>query len=197
MLYEALIRTPAVDAYGKHQFIERQFKERGVATRKYTWTFTTGRMAIVRYFEPIGDGFTWTPLDSPPENSKIRFRLCAHVRQPTTCVRASGNGFRSISNIDYYDNIQWLENKADLIGVRFLSESIDVNPLTIPIVGKKADSERVFNFRLRASQFEGVATIVNAERFAQALATSVGNAKAFGLGFIMFSMFGRGFQNGQ
>lgn len=200
MLYEAAIRTPAIDAYSKHQFIERQFKERGVATRKYTWTFTEGRTAIVRYFEPIGTGFTWLPLHPPPENIKIRFRLCAHIRQPTTSPRNSGRGFRSISNTDYFDNIKWLESKADQIGVRFLSDSIDVNPLLVPIFGEKTGddgSPHVFNFRLKASQFDGVATIVNPDLFAQALATSVGNAKAFGLGFIMFSVFGRGFQNGQ
>jgi hypothetical protein len=196
MLYEAVIRTPCVDVYGKHKFIERQFKERGVATRRYTWTPSEGRMAIVRYFEPLGDGFTWLPLESPPANKKIRFHLCAHVRRFTDLQRSCGNGFRRISNSDYCDNLQWIEDKSALIGLRLVTESIDVNPVTIPIFGKKTQDGTAFikPFRLVASQFDGVAIVDDPNRFSKALALSVGNAKAFGLGFIMFSVFGRGTQ---
>jgi len=188
-LYEAVIRTPVVDAYGKHKFLERQFKERDDHIRKYTWTSGEGRMAIVRYFEPLGNGFTWTTLESPPKDTKIRFNLCAHVRQGTHVPGSSNECNREL---DYADCIRWIEGKSPEIGWRLLAESVDVNPVTIPISGKVPTGEQgIRPFRLFASQFDGIATIEDPVLFMQALTKGVGNAKAFGLGFIMFTIFGR------
>lgn len=197
MLYEAAIRTPCLDVYGKHKFIERQFKDRGHEIRRYTWTSLPDRRAVVRYNEPFGNGFTWIPLISPPVGSKIRFQLCAHVRKCTDRRRNSGRGVRRVSNLDYADNLDWIENQSKRIGWRLLTDSVDFNPIVIPLFGEKTDTDgekKPFAIHLRASQFDGIATIEQPDHFTQALTTGVGNAKAFGLGFIMFTVFGKGFQ---
>jgi hypothetical protein len=183
IMYESVIMTPTTDIYDKHQFLDRQFKIHGIEVKRdYTWAVLPGvRKVVLRYHQPL-DWAPWTILEVPPEGARVRFRLCSNIR------RLAGNAeiSKRLTDQDYCRNLDWLEyTSKKTIGWDLLDDSIDVQHLAFPL-RRLCDPDH--SFTLRASQFEGIATIRDQKQFARALTFGVGNGKAFGLGFVFFSM---------
>jgi len=87
---------------------------------------------------------------------------------------------------------QWLEQRADYFGLRI--EDVEVE-MFIRRIDKPSLSRFGIRptFRLIVSNFFGVATVCDPVRFERGLTVGIGDAKAFGLGLMLFWQRGQNY----
>jgi hypothetical protein len=193
MIYEAEVACPWVDNYDQHRFVEQIFKgsngQCGAAPRTYTWAYIPGQHSvIVRHAIPIQPRtYNWLPLHPPPAGTTVQFRFLANVRD------WNGRALRTTS-LDEQRNREWLDYASTkMIGWELDRYSVDLDFVSIEVRPlAKGSGRRVQNrrhrdeFILNTTLFSGRATIVDPEKFTHVLLHGLGNAKAFGVGFIFY-----------
>lgn len=160
MIYESKILVPTNDRYVAHKIVEA----RAPACR---WGFSEDGIATVRSAVQIDD--TWQLVELPPAETVIRFTLIAHVR----------HGKKRVSNLDYVANLNWLDRQSENMGL--YCHGMDFDPMQTVILKDRP-------FPLCVSHFRGIAAIKNVTAFEAALISNVGNAKAYGFGFLIYNL---------
>jgi len=156
---------------------------------------------VVSAIEPIWDYAFHNArhfLAAPPDSKqyrvdtkcgqRMRFRLQAN---PTRKVHALPEGSARTTPLTKNGRrvpvpatddalIGWLEQRADLAGFR-LEGKPEIQPGYVYVnkTGKAGQGHR-----LRSVLYEGILEVTNADNFAQALASGIGPAKAFGFGLL-------------
>lgn len=195
MIYEAEVVCPWVDNYHQHRFVEQMFKgslgKTGEVPRTYTWAYIPGQQSvIVRHDQPIRpESYNWLPLHPPAARTTVQFRFLANVRdyKDGRCMRTT--------SLDEQRNLEWLHYASEkTIGWQLDPRSLDVDFVSIQVSQIFEDRERVTKtskrrdrFILNTSLFSGRAMIVDPDKFANVLLRGIGNAKAFGVGFIFYT----------
>jgi hypothetical protein len=160
--------------------------------RDYVWGEADG-ILYIRRTVPTND-LAWHPVLVPPNDSMINFQVLARCRQSEGDLRATHSRkahpvFRRGSRPPVTDpiaNMTWWYATAPKIGLEVEDAGVE---LEIKVITKQGIS-RNFGprraFGLLTANFYGVAKICDRTLFERALAFGVGDAKAFGLGFIFF-----------
>ena len=171
------------------------------AIRDYIWCESDGILYIRRAMPT--DILTWYPVDVPPNDTLINFQVTVRCRQnvgdlrPTLTKKAHAR-FRRGSRAPMSDpiaNLTWWYATSAKIGLDIEDAGVE---LESRLISKESQSRNYYGtrpaFHLLASNFYGVAKICDRSLFERALTFGVGDAKAFGLGFIFF--WQRGQDNG-
>lgn len=207
MLFEARIDSPHPSAYRQHEFLEglfahleteqqRQF-QRSVGEsppRHFLWCESDGQL-IIRRALPTND-LAWTPLEIPPADSLINFQLQARCRRPDGDLRAEIHPFYSRGArppiTDPNETREWLEHRAGQFGLQI--EDVEVE-MFIRQIDKPSLSRFGAKpwFRMMIASFFGVATVCDPAKFEHGLTVGIGDAKAFGLGLMLFWQRGHGY----
>lgn len=156
------------ERYERHRFVERLMKNDMHVQRQYTWGPVGTYSVKIRCMTEQSEN--WRPVIIPEPDSMIRFEMDAHIRRTSHKHRRS--------RVDYIASLEWLERIAEQIGLRLRSH--DAEPIKIPI------NDPVSPFVKDASRFRGNAIIVDQEKLLSALAFGIGDAKAYGFGFLNF-----------
>ena len=207
MLFEARIDFPNPSAYWQHQYLEGLFahledeqhrtflQTLGESPpRHFLWCESDGQL-IVRRTIPTND-LAWHPVEIPPAESVINFQLQARCRRPDGDLRDSIHPFFSRGArppiTDPNETRQWLENRAEYFGLRI--EDVEVE-MFMRRIEKPSLSRFGMKpaFRLIVSSFFGVATVCDPARFEHGLTVGIGDAKAFGLGLMLFWQRGQNY----
>jgi CRISPR associated protein len=200
MLFEAQIGAPHPSAYRQHEFLEAMFahledeKEReflklqGQSPRRnFLWCEQDGQL-IIRRQRPTND-LAWQPVLIPPADSMINFQLSARCRRPDGDLRDDLHPFFSRGArppiTDPNEVRDWLERRAPVIGLQIEDVEVEmfVRPIEKPSLSRFGAKPM---FRMLVASFYGVATVSDPQRFERGLTLGIGDAKAFGLGLMLF-----------
>jgi hypothetical protein len=211
MLFEAQLDSPHESAYQQHQFLVNLFvnmedlerrRERFLKgespTRDYLWCESDG-VLLIRRAQPT-NALAWQPVEIPPVNSLISFQLQARCRKNTgdlypryTWQRGHALFTRGSRNTttDPTESLVWLGKAAQKIGLDIEDAEVEVgtkiiNKYNITRSRRRARMRIRSAFTLETSNFYGVAKVRDPQQFEQGLIHGVGDAKAFGLGYIIF-----------
>lgn len=175
MIFETRIKCPSRDVYEQHKYLDMILRPPVAnTTRDYTWKYNATDFAPVRRHERYGS-HDWQPLKMPRRGERIRFHLRTHYR---ACQILRNGRVRRVSNVDYFENLEWIVYHGRTKGIDVQDADVDFVTMMISKPGRP--------FRLQVSDFRGIATVVDGERFEQALLFGMGNAKAYGMGFMSF-----------
>ena len=199
VLFEAQLRSPNPSPYEQHRFLVELFARLTNTpmipgeqiTRDYVWCESDG-ILHVRRTKPTND-LAWQPVVVPPTDTLINFQALVRCRSNSGDLRPRKNlppdpmfhrGSRW-TKTDPNDNLTWWYATAEKIGLAVEDAGVELDLKTI---GKENLSRNGLRpaFSLLTSTFYGVAKVCDPVRFERALAIGVGDAKAFGLGFIFF-----------
>lgn len=198
MLFEAQLRSPHPSPYEQHKFLVELFAgltntpPGEIAVRDYIWCESDG-ILYIRRAVPTND-LAWHPVVIPPDDSLINFQVAARCRQNSgdlrpTMRRARHPVFSRGSRPPITDpiaSLTWWDATARKIGLEVEDAGVELEE---KLIAKENPSLRYGlrpAFSLLTANFYGVAKIGDRALFEQALAHGVGDAKAFGLGFIFF-----------
>lgn len=193
MLYQATVPVrQEFDRYEGHQIAEMRGQQGGVLYLR--WGFDQFGLVEMRSRKRI-DG-AWEPVETPATGSVIRYKMDAHVR----CFRLGLDGLRRrVSDDDYISNLNWWGyNAHHRGGLRLLRTDFDPITTVVKRFPKPAGPENTYEARdsrpfiLQASRFRGTAEIVDDRMFEEALVKGIGNAKAWGFGFIIYTVIQEG-----
>lgn len=183
MIFEAIVRCPSADRYEQHLYlVERMGPFTEPYARHWLWRGLGTDAVMVRSAKPIGD-FDWHPV-AVPESGRARILLEAHVRRNRN-DRQTGKRTRP-SRHDYVGRLHWFRDKGEQFG--FEVQGLEVQDATAWI-GKKPPNRP---FDLHVSVYVGVITITNPVSLEYAMLRGIGNAKAYGFGFMIVSPIGGG-----
>lgn len=191
-MYSLILRSN--DRYAAHQIVDARMRDCNEPVR---WGQYDDGTIEIRSHRPIDTGWEEKPV--PDTGMKIRFQVDCQVRVHHR--DHTGRQQRPV-NLDYTRNLDWLERQAPTAGLEI--EAVDFDPVHIqinrwqrnkhPAVIRRHNIrlESMYPFTLSASRFRGIARVISAELFDEALASiPTGNPKAFGLGFILFKPTGQ------
>jgi hypothetical protein len=170
---ELLLRVAdTADRYALHAALDARWGRRGEVG--YLWC--PGRVsdgAAVRVRLPVShpDGSIGAPLEAPVTGAMLRFRLRANI---THKDGRSGHR-RSWKREEIMPRMRWLERRATEHGFRV--DEVNASVARVFIQKDKG-------FWLDETIFTGRLTVVDADRFAAALAGGVGQRPAFGFGLL-------------
>ena len=175
MLCETTLETQPSGIYAQHKYVESVMKPHMTdGVRNYTWASLSETKVAIRC-DTKPDAL-WRPVRLPKNGTAVRFTLDAHVR----CWGRRDDRRVRVSNTRYMANLDWIDRKAPLIGLKLRGQ--DYDPIKVAIT--KGDRP----FMMDASRFRGIAIITNAKLFADSLLKGIDNAKAFGFGFLNFTV---------
>jgi hypothetical protein len=181
-LCEAQVPCHLEERYARHRFIEQIMKNGVDMQRTYTW-LSANRSVRIR--DQMEESEQWSPVVVPPIDAIFRFTLDAHVRE---FLRFELDPFKPYvfpsrrSNTNCLDNLDWIEWKAQSIGVKL--RAIDFDPIKVPINHPRRA------FVKNASRFRGIAIMQDPETFLRAITFGIGDAKTFGFGYLNFTVLG-------
>lgn len=173
MLYEVKLRSPVRGRYPQHAWLDALLKTPlEDSVRDFTWRAEDGYL-YVRSINPRPGH--WRPVIIPVPGTPIRFALDAHVRCNNPDARSRN---RNYAKLDTKANIIWLYRQTKAMGLdieqsTFISRSELIDKPDKP-------------FLMHIASFNGTATVIDQQAFEAKLITGIGNAKAFGLGFLHF-----------
>lgn len=178
-LCEARIPCPIVDRYERHKMVEdiMRIDADDHSVRKYTWTPDEDS---IRVRNVMDENELWREVEIPKPGTLLRITLDTHLRGDFRDSNEPGKRRRLPSNTDYIANLNWIEWLATAkLGIKL--RSIDFEPIKVPI-------NRPPRFFIKhASRFRGIGYMGDdTERFVQTISFGIGNAKAYGLGFLMY-----------
>ncbi len=166
MLYEAVLEAPTSDLFEQHQWIDSLLKTDNSSEKDYIWKYSDSRnVSVRRRTKLIGHG-QWQEVIIPGEGSKICFSFDAHLRR----------GHYRKGAVGLPDALKWFERKVEAIGLT----SADYNAEESKLVTSRGLFKTIWHFN-------GIANIVAPDLFEHAVAHGISNAKAYGLGFLLFS----------
>lgn len=114
-----------------------------------------------------------------PTGTQLRFRLRAN---PTVKVRRGDDkNSNRVPLVHEEKQDEWLAKKAALHGFRLLQSRISGDDRLSDWIRREGKSHRL---QLYTVQFDGLLEIIDSDVFAQALATGIGPARAFGCGLL-------------
>jgi hypothetical protein len=181
-LRELTMTPPTLERYERHQYVEHLMKKPGVEMKRtYTWAPAEDYIRIK--VRAVTDKITpWVPVEIPKKGAVIKFQLDAHLRE--WVLDANGHRVDEYrkSNTNYIDNLDWIENRAKESGL--VLKGKDYEPIPVP-VAYPGDP-----FVKMGSRFRGVAIMADTDKFLAALTFGIGDAKAFGFGFMNFRVVG-------
>ena len=191
MLYQATVPVRReFDRYEGHMIAEMRGQKGNVSFLR--WGFNLFGLVEMRSRVAI-DG-AWEELPLPKVGSIIRYKMDAHVRRSSVGVDGVK---RRVSDDDYISNLNWWGWRAHhRAGLELLRTDFD--PITAVIkrmpkpdetTGEMVEAEP---FIMQASRFRGTARIFDMEMFEEILVRGVGNAKAWGFGFIIYTVIEEG-----
>lgn len=177
MLFQVKVRSPVRGRYPQHVWLDAMFKTALEDQRRdFIWRAEDGYL-YVRSTNPR-PGY-WQPVEIPSVGTPIRFQLEAHVRcRPRGAIQTSKAVPHNRAVLHPQANLAWLRRQATTMGLSierstFVRQAELIDKLEKP-------------FLMYASIFEGTATVINQIDFGAKLTTGIGNAKAFGFGFLAF-----------
>jgi hypothetical protein len=181
MLCEALLKTPVTGAYERHVYLEAKLKPAATDTqRTYLWVSVDDEHVRVRRECQHRDA-EWKPVAIPTPGTIIRFNLDTQVR---VSVRRSAWPWplpsQRVGSANYMQNLRWIDHAAEKCGIKI--RGVDYDPIKIPITKPN------HSFIMKASRFRGIGTVTDPGLLIQALGFGIGNAKAFGQGFLNFNV---------
>jgi hypothetical protein len=163
--------------YPQHAWLDAIFKPPlEDVTRDFTWRAEDGYLYVR---SPNRRPGYWQEVEIPPVGTQIQFKLDAHVRRnnlPGTSTSRLVARNRAV--VDPKANIAWLHRQANKMGLHIERSTFASQPELIEKLERP--------FLMYASVFEGIATVTDEESFTAKLTTGVGNAKAYGFGFLAF-----------
>jgi hypothetical protein len=161
-MYETLFEAP--DRYTAHQMVEAIKKTHMI---NISWGFHHGTVMVRSEKKLSTDS---TPLKLPRQGSQIKFAVPVHVRRTD---RMTG---KRVTTDNETANLAFLERQPT--GLDITTVICDRALATINKYPRP--------FTINVGAIRGIATITDLIAFKRALMANVGNAKAFGLGFIDF-----------
>lgn len=176
MLYELTMPLPSEDRYLAHQIVDAQ---NAVAETPCRWGFSMPKAITLRCRSRLTA--SWQPMTLPAVDQRIRFLMDARVRryQGRYQVGKIVKKHR-ISDTDYVANLNWIDSHAAMMGLRL--ETTDHDRI-VAVINKPARP-----FVMPASRFQGIALVTDPERLEAILATNIGDAKAYGFGFMVYML---------
>lgn len=211
MLFEAQLDSPHQSAYRQHQFLvnlfidledseERRarFLEGETPVRDYLWCESDG-VLLIRRNRPTND-LPWQPVEIPPTDSLISFQLQARCRKSAGDLHPRyhwqkghalfSRGARATAT-DPNESLAWLSKTAKNIGLDIVDAEVEpgtkvIRKYNITRSRRQAKMRIRRAFTLDVSNFYGVAQVRDPQQFEHGLTFGIGDAKAFGLGYIIF-----------
>lgn len=199
MLFEARLHSPHPAPYEQHRYLVGLLAELThtppdvTAVRDYIWREADG-IIYLRRTAPTNT-LAWQPLKIPAADSLINFEVLARCRSNSGDLRpnhwkkphpVSRRGARPPMT-DPNDNLSWWYATAEKIGLEVEDAGVELDEKVIGKENRSRDGTATRPaFSLLVANFYGVAKVCDPVRFEHALATGVGDGKAFGLGFIFY-----------
>lgn len=170
------------DAYAWHQKLWNAFPDRPEADREFLFRITGAGMdfqvLMLSACEPTPPVWGHWQTKPVPDGFLAHRGYRFQVKANPTMRR---NSDRRRLGIFHEDKLaEWFARKADRHGFAVAPGSLVIGaPLEEFFVKKGKRGKHI------AVEFSGVLTVVDAERFAEAFASGIGSAKAFGFGMLM------------
>lgn len=187
MIFETILECPTADRYEQHLFLDDLMGEpMEDGMRHWLWRSLGGNMIALRSSAPVGK-FNWQPVPIPESGTKARILLEAHVRQNRHTFW--GKKIRpSRDDDDDLGKLHWFRNRGAECG--FDVQALNMQSDVVWI------SKRSKPFGMRIVVYMGVVTITDPASVEHFLLRGLGNAKAYGCGFMILSPIG-GSENGK
>lgn len=178
-MYETMLSAVIPGQYGAHTTLEALLKPPGtVLPRNYVWMLDAYGTITLRCAEPLHpDILSWEPVELPPQGGAVLFYLCSPLRTNQRVRERRADGVRRKRPLtDPQACERWLDIAAPRAGLHLIAPSIEISHAWI---GKPNRS-----FILPVTVFHGMAVVDDVDRLRAAMLLGIGNAKAFGFGFL-------------
>lgn len=174
-LCETQMVSNVIGRYETHKFVEHAMRvgENDHTRRYYTWGPAPDSVSIRNVTKETK---LWRPV-VPPKVGKP-FRFVVDVQFRGSYIGWEENRRRIQNRTNYAINLRWFGRFCEKLGVKL--SDVDFEIIRVPL--NRPDRP----FIKIASRFQADAVMLDQEKFLNILAQGVGNAKAYGFGFLTF-----------